>query len=321
MMTATVRAIPNAFTWRILMGFGTATLALGIAKEFSVHPRSLMIGGGLTILMLSLAHFYSVYRPRPQFAYPMSLVGYFLASALVFGPMSYFLASLNMPLVDAAMARFDMALGCDWRALQRFTAERQWLSQVSAFVYHTSGGQIFLSWIVLSLTGQLPRLSVMMTAMAIATGVCLVLSGLFPAVGAYLYYGITPAELGFLKGTGAGVWHMHDFTGLREGSMRAIDLSQLEGIVTFPSFHTVVAILCGWSLLKTRWIGWPYAAYAGFVVFTTLPFGGHHLADALCGAAIAVASIAIGWRVEAVRPAAEAANGGVLQPGAAATAG
>ena len=202
----------------------------------------------------------------------------------------------------------------------RFTAERQWLSQVSAFVYHTSGGQIFLSWIVLSLTGQLPRLSVMMTAMAIATGVCLVLSGLFPAVGAssLLRHHSGRARV---PGTGAGVWHMHDFTGLREGSMRAIDLSQLEGIVTFPSFHTVVAILCGWSLLKTRWIGWPYAAYAGFMVFTTLPFGGHHLADVLCGAAIAVASIAIGWRVETVRPAAEAANGGVLRPEAAATAG
>ena len=93
-----------------------------------------------------------------------------------------------------------------------------------------------------------------------------------------MLYGITPAELGFLKGTGAGVWHMHDYTGLREraGCARSTCRRPPKGSSPFPSFHTVVAILCGWSLLKTRWVIRPYAAYAGLVVFTTLPLGGEN---------------------------------------------
>lgn len=291
-MTASVRALPNAFTWRLVLAFAVATMALGIAKGFTVHHHSLVIGGGLLVVMASLSRFYTTYRPEPQFAYPTALVAYFLATGLVFGPMSYFAASLNLPLTDAALARFDRAIGFDWAAVHGFVAAHASLDNVSRFVYSSSGIQMFVAWGILAYTGQIGRLSIFLTALTIAAGTVILAAGLLPAAGGYVHYGMS-------SGHGPGVSYLSDFYALRDGSMRAIDLSKLDGICQFPSFHTVVAVLSGWSLMKMpRWIGWPFAAYAAFVVFTTMPIGGHHFADVLAGGLITVAAIAMAWRIE-----------------------
>lgn len=291
-------SLPNPFTWRMLALFGLGTAILGLSQGFTVHPRSLTVAAIILTVMLVIAHVYTYWRPRPQFAYPAILVAFMVVNGVVFGPMSYFVAGLGMPLTDATLAAFDPLVGFDWRAMQHFTASNEPLARIAGLIYHTSGFQIFMVWCVLGFTGQFERLGVFLTAMVAATGVCLVLAGLFPAAGAYTYFTVPPSEMGYLAGTEAGVWHMKHLTALRDGSMRMINLSQLEGIVTFPSFHTVVALLCGWAMYRTRYVGIPATIHSGIIVLTVLPFGGHYLIDVVVGVAITVASVALGLWAE-----------------------
>lgn len=284
---------PNALTWRMLMAFAVVSASLGMAQGFTIQRHELVVALLLLATMLALSHVYTFWRPRPQFAYPTILLAQFVLSGLVFGPLSYFTAAIGMPLIDPQLAAIDAMIGFDWHALQRLAASSKLLAGLGDIVYHTSGFQIFLVWAVLAFTGQIVRLGVFLTAMVWATGVCVVLATLFPAAGAYVHYAVPPSAMGFIKHD-AGIWHLTDFEALRAGTMRMIDLSKMEGLVTFPSFHTVVALLCGWALANTRVVGPIACIYSGLVVLTTLPIGGHYLIDVVFGALIMAASVAFG---------------------------
>ncbi len=296
----TLPSVPNKATWRLLIACGLATAALGMAQGFVLHPASVAIGVAVLGVMLAIAHVYTERRPDPMLALPAILVAYFVANGLVFGSMSYFLAGLHRPFIDSQLAALDPLLGFDWHALQRFTASHELFAKVSTIVYHSSPIQIFIVWIVLVLTGDLRRLSEFLTAMVVATALCLGVAGILPATGAYIYFAVPEGNLGALAGTNPGTWHIPDLLALRDGSLRVVDLSRLQGIVTFPSFHTIVALLCGWALVHKRWIGLPFAAHSAFIVFTTLPVGGHYLADLIAGGSITVVAILAARRVEAM---------------------
>lgn len=284
-------SIPSALTWRILVVLGAYSTILGMKLGFTVDHHSLVTAFAVLATMVTLAHVYTYWRPRAQFAYPTILVAYFVVTGLVLGPMSYFTASLGRPLIDAQLAAIDPLLGFDWLALLRFTAEHPTLALIARIAYLSSPMAIFVVWFALAVTGQIERLSIFLGAFVASAATVIVLAGLFPAAGAYAYFGVGPHDLGGI-GNGPGTSYLSDFNALRDGTLRAIDLSKLEGVCQFPSFHTVVALLCAWAVAGTPFARWPMAAFSAFVVYTTMPIGGHHLADVLGGALVAVATVA-----------------------------
>jgi membrane-associated phospholipid phosphatase len=293
--------VPTGFAWRILGVFALLALVIGHKHGFSIDREMLPILPLIAVLV-GVSVFYRTVRPNRMFSLTTGILAFFILNMLVMGPLSYFVLAYERPLYDAELAALDQALGFNWRWLQKITADSVWLSLLGEWIYGTSGLQMVLAWCVLGWSGQFQRLGIFMGALVLATGTVLVLSGLFPAVGAYVHYGIGPADLGHLEGTGAGVWHLNHFNALRDGSLRHLVLSKSEGLITFPSFHTVVAVLAGWGFWRCGAWRWPMAIYSGLVVLTTLPFGGHHLVDVLAGAAIAAAAVAIATRAEQSAP-------------------
>ena len=290
-------AVPNPLTWWLLLVMGTITFGLGLAQGFTLKLGTLANALVLTPGLLAMALFYTRWRPNPKISITFMLLVFVLAKALVLAPMSYVATAWNLPLVDDYFAAFDAALGFDWVAVHKFTASIHWFATVSKFAYLTCGYVMFLAWAVLVWTGQHERLSVMLLALLTSGFVTVVLSGLIPGEAAYAYYGIKPEQYGYL-GTVPGQVFVHDFYALRDGSLRMIDMGSLEGICTFPSFHAVVAVITGWAFAATRWLRWPAGIFSAFVLFVTLPVGGHYLADVVGGAAIAALCIALAWRYE-----------------------
>ena len=113
---------------------------------------------------------------------------------------------------------------------------------------------------------------------------------LLPAIGTYAYFHLWPDPSVF--STGSYATSADSIPLLRGGTMRVLDITQLVGIVTFPSFHTCAAVLYLWAFWPVRWMRPLSLASNGMLLIATPIGGGHYFIDIIAGAAIAVLAIA-----------------------------
>ena len=65
------------------------------------------------------------------------------------------------------------------------------------------------------------------------------------------------------------------------------------GIVSFPSFHTIWAVLSSYALWGFRFLRWPSVICAVLIILSTMTTGWHYFADVLGGLILAFVSIEI----------------------------
>ena len=89
-----------------------------------------------------------------------------------------------------------------------------------------------------------------------------------------------------------------------------LDFAKAEGLVTFPSFHTTLAIITTYAVRGVRYVFAPVCALNAVVIVATLPEGGHHLIDLVAGALIAAVAIAVARSVGQAEVARAATSSG-----------
>jgi hypothetical protein len=203
--------------------------------------------------------------------------------------LAYALAARGRPLWDDMFAVADVALGFDWPAVYRAADQFPVALYVGGIAYHSLTVQMIVCIVVLSATRRAETLRIAV-AIAIATGFATIaISGVAPALGNLF----DPARYQHLWPSVAWMERSR-IMGLRNGSLRMLDLTQLMGIVSFPSYHATLPIILAWAQRDVpRWrIVAP--VWAGLTILATPLFGGHYGIDVLAGIALAVAAIAVG---------------------------
>jgi membrane-associated phospholipid phosphatase len=116
------------------------------------------------------------------------------------------------------------------------------------------------------------------------------ISALVPAAGPYAYF--QPPKTFFTSfSTDAGMWHYQVLQTLRNEPVPVLSLMNVQGLVTFPSFHTCLAIITAYAVRGIRFVALPVAILNGLVIVSTLPEGGHYLIDVIAGAIISIIAI------------------------------
>jgi membrane-associated phospholipid phosphatase len=205
--------------------------------------------------------------------------------------LSYVTTAAGLPLMDSLLARFDQSLGFDWQHFLEITNSEPRASGLLAWAYRTTGWvtQLVIVWV--GLTGNGERLAELLAILGLCTvGLCGCML-LFPAAGAFAYF--DPASSLFSNyGMRDQMWTFgHTFNMLRDGSLSVIDLSALDGIVSFPSFHTILGILGIYAARDVRWLLALILPINVIMIIATMPVGGHHLADVLAGAGLSLGAI------------------------------
>ena len=217
---------------------------------------------------------------------------FFVIYTATIAVLSYLVASLNLPLYDRDLAQWDAAIGFDWKAFLAWVNAHAYIGKMLIWAYYTAVVQLVLLILLLSMTMKISRLQELGDLYVMTSLVTIVLAGLFPSAGAYAYHAPEPALFNNLNPS-AGLWHIEHFEGLRNGSFRLIQLGQMQGLVTFPSFHTCFAIMLAWCFRDFRRL-FPIAiVVSGTVLVSTLTEGGHYLVDVLAGIVIAIACIVL----------------------------
>jgi membrane-associated phospholipid phosphatase len=78
--------------------------------------------------------------------------------------------------------------------------------------------------------------------------------------------------------------------GLRTGEFASVDFSSIKGIVPFPSYHAVIAVLCSYAHRQSR-LFLPVSGLNSVMLFSIPSEGGHYLIDVVGGVIVAMLSI------------------------------
>lgn len=280
-----IRGIGDAAAWWLVAAMGiVCTLAVfGMGFTFAM-PQSLI--PIIVVASLSAAMLIGKVRNRPSLRAGATAFLQMTLFTLIGVVLSYALAARAGTLWDARLGALDRAAGFDWPFLFAAADRFPVALWVGGLAYHSLTLQMVASIVVLSATNQMDRLRTAVMA-AIASGFATILiSGLMPALGnvfdpghyRHLWPSVAWIEQGML-------------VGLRDGSWRTVDLTQMMGIVTFPSFHATLPIILAWAVFKTRWCRAIAPIWAGATLVATPLFGGHYAVDVLAGASLAVLAL------------------------------
>jgi hypothetical protein len=282
---------PSRRAWTLLAATGGLAYGSFAAMGVTVRVASLLLPVSAVLLCLGGSLFYTKVRPDRRLAVAMAGTAFILTFGATAGVLTYPAAAIGGALQDQWFMGFERALGINWPGLASRMTAYPALNLVWTFAYMSSLPQIAVTVLVLGFASRHERLAAYLT-LILATLLCiLVLFVLAPALGPIPSYAID-GDLYRRLGEG-GKSFLADFLALRSGRFATFDLAKLEGIITFPSFHCALAILTGWALAPMRRIGAAAIVLNGLVILSTVPQGGHYIADILAGSLITVVALAI----------------------------
>lgn len=203
---------------------------------------------------------------------------------------TYLAISLDMPLMDGPLMHADAALGFDWTAFIAFVDEHPLLAHLLAQAYGSFGIQLLILPLILGATGRYGRAYMMIVAYGVLCYVSSIVSIWFPALGTYTLYGVTQDQLHNINAH-YGFAFLHDFNAVRAQPEFVLSVVNASGIITFPSVHAAVALLCAWAAWDVKPIRYVFAAWNGLMALSAVSHANHYLVDVIAGLAISAISI------------------------------
>ncbi len=281
---------------RILFCLATLVAALDVVwlalGHFNIDARNY---GLLFLLMLPLVGASLYYGgPRREEAISAIFAGtaFLLAFSAACSLLSYLLVTVAGPRIDAQLASIDHALGFSWPALMGFIAFHPDMNLALSWAYTSTTAQTAILVMLLGWRNRCGDLYGFCLALAAGALIALGVWTLFPSFGAFSVFTLPPnvaSRLGLVLGFDYG----HALVNLLKNGPGLISPSELRGLVGFPSYHTVEALVLIWYARNLRGIRWASLLLNGIVLVSIPVQGGHHLIDMVGGAIVTAVSIGI----------------------------
>ena len=204
------------------------------------------------------------------------------------GPAQYAGVALGFPLIDPWLASADASLGIHVPALTQWTAGYPVLERALVVSYFTLLPQFVVPPIVLGLAYR-DREALWEYVFHFHVCLAVTLAGvaLLPAACAFSHYGFTSLidQTRFIS----------HFEALRAGTFAEIRFDDIEGLISFPSFHVAGGMMVTWAFRRhRRWL----IALGGLnamLIAATVLTGAHYGIDLLFTMALFAGSVAL-WR-------------------------
>jgi hypothetical protein len=214
--------------------------------------------------LLAASFFYRYRRPNLHLAAVTEAAAQMLLILLFGILLTYAAMTANFPYRDAELYAIDQALGLDRRTYLDFVNSRPLLAELAGYSYLSLLPQFALVPMVLMIVNQLPHLRRWMLAFGLALIATAAISVFTPAVAAFVYLDLTPQVYANIAST--VYTHVPTLEALRAGTLHSIHLDNLEGLITFPSFHTAGALMFIWALRTVPFVRWPAIALNGALI-------------------------------------------------------
>jgi membrane-associated phospholipid phosphatase len=201
----------------------------------------------------------------------VALLAVFTHAGVVF---QYLCVTTNLQLVSNSLISFDSALGFNWLEAYRWVTAHNWIHYVFVFAYASGSAQLFVIPIILALTSNSLDYAEFVVQFLVSAIVVIVIAIYLPAESAFVHFGIDDPD------TASTV---SDYALLRSGAMREFTFASAQGLISFPSLHTILALCFAYSLRHVPF-AFPVGVLLNFLMILSTPTqGGHYLSDVLAG--------------------------------------
>ena len=156
--------------------------------------------------------------------------------------------------------------------------------------YNTMMRQNILVLLVSIIARRGDRLQAYVIAFAIAVTATAAIASIVPAANAMIYVDNVPRGLSTLPDGGHS--YFPALEALRNGVLRVVDFGgRIEGLISFPSFHTANAILFVWALWPIRILRVVLVPLNLLLIASTPICGAHYVTDVIGGVTVAFGAI------------------------------
>lgn len=268
----------SLWRWAVIAGvvltivIGFRGMQVNIDLYGFVKPLTVIVGiygFGLTLEWLGDCTKSFVLTGSADFFCSVSQLAIFLTFA---GGLQYIVFATKFPLADDMFLRADVALGFDWIRYRAWLAQHPTLDTVFHYAYSSTPLQVLSLFFLHCQRREDDGNGEFIWCFIACLLIVNVVAMPFPALG-------YPGAI--------GQHHIDVLVAARNGT-----ISELDGIVTFPSFHAALGVLFVYSVRAIK----PLLAIAiplnVLLILATPPYGGHYLVDTIAGVVIAGFTIA-----------------------------
>jgi membrane-associated phospholipid phosphatase len=260
-----------------------------LATGMSINLASMVPMATLFASQLALA-VYCRARGLTALTPAVEVICVFLAANFALLPISYIAMRFGMPIADPGLIALDAMLGFDWLHFVARVGESRLLSWLLEIAYVSFGAQLFLLPVYFALLNRCERSYAMVVAYILIVTCSSAVAAFFPAEGAFVAYAADQATIGHVD-PHFGYAFLAEFDSVRTAERFEMSLDRVQGLLTFPSVHVAVAVLCLWTAAGSRLLFPLFLVLDSAMAVSAVTHGGHYLVDVIGGVLVAIVAI------------------------------
>jgi hypothetical protein len=260
-------------------------VSLLIAFRIHVDASSLIIALAVVAFLGGAYFVYGTWRPAPVISNLCGVLCVIAFSGAMAGIISLIGLRFGAPLIDSNLAYLDRFFDLDTPTIVHTVANSPIIAGLLGVAYESSSPLIVSIAVFLAITRRFEQLWVLAAVFATTVLFCTAISAVIPARGAFAYFDYQADLLGRLP-PGAGIYHLPKFDYYRHDPSPVISFGQVQGVVTFPSFHCCLALMTIFASKGIRWLSPALLVWNVLVIVSTLPIGGHFAIDIPAGVVV-----------------------------------
>jgi membrane-associated phospholipid phosphatase len=284
----------HSFAKRVLLVTTLAIVATDAAwavlGHFHVDAMSYAALLALSAALFALGQFYTHMRHDPNLAAMLFGASFLCVFSSAADLLNYLLLTVAGHPIDDTLASVDRAFGFHWPRLIAWAAAHPDVNAALRAIYETSLPQIAILIVCLGFSRQPAKIYGFCIALAASAMIAMGVWTLFPSFGAFAVYAL-PASVAAKVNAALDGNYAQQLHALLANGPGFITPRAVKGLIGFPSFHTVMALLTIWYAREVPYLRWVSLVLNILVVASTPIHGGHHLVDILGGTITAALAI------------------------------
>lgn len=266
---------------QFIAAVGLLAVIIAVVMQRQVNWPPFLVGYAATLGLAAIGGYVRQVKTAPRLALGLVGTAIFSGFTAVSSVFIFALFPLANPLIDPLLINVDAALGYHWPSLIAWLAEYPWFARALGYVYHSSLLQILLTILLLASLSRELALHRFLAVGIVTLILAVAIWWLAPSVGPSAFQMIPEADR-----AATGLYYNPAYgeflRSLAEIGPRQISPEVITGVVAFPSYHMIMALMVVWFTRGTAAF-FPAALVNTAMVPATLSHGGHHLVDVFGG--------------------------------------